>query len=649
MTLRTLRLLLIDDSDEDALLVLRELKRAGYEVQSRQVCTAQGVREALAEPWDFVISDWSMPDGFTGLAAFKVMRELGLELPFVIVSGTIGEELAVDALKAGVHDFMSKGKLTRLGPAIERELKEMVVRQRQREGDDMLAAQRRHSEASERLLRTVLESVSVGVIVLDQRGHLLLRNAVATRLLDIRDEDLDLSMWMQHIEVFQDATLAAVADDAHPLFRALQGDVVDDQLIHVGAVGAAKPLWLCANAHPLRDERGVTGAVGVFRDITNERASQEQLLISDRMASIGMLAAGVAHEINNPLAAVLANLDLISEIFTQQNGIRASDVPELIEMLTDARDAADRVRQIVKDLKIFSRHEDERSGSVDLTRVLESTLRMAWTEIRHRATLTKSFGVTPNVLGTESRLGQVFLNLVINAAHAIPEGNANGHTISITTGMDGIDRVFVEIRDTGGGMSPETLLQIFTPFFTTKGQGEGTGLGLAISHRIVTVLGGTIQVESTLGRGTTFRVLLPIAEHGSVQRVRTPSHTPTLKRVRVLAVDDEPMITTAIRRILRADHDVDIATDGNQALGFLRGGAPYDLILCDLMMPQMTGMEFFERVKAQRPDHAERIVFMTGDAFTAAARTFLDEVPNQCIEKPFDSNYLRKLIGGRVM
>jgi signal transduction histidine kinase len=648
MMARTLRVLQIDDSEEDGLLVRRELSRAGFEVSCRRVWTDAGVRSALAEPWDFVISDWSMPDGFTGLAAFEIMREVGQELPFVIVSGTIGEEIAVDALKAGVHDFMTKDKLTRLAPTIERELREMEVRRRQREADDELARQRRQIAASERLFREVLAAVPDGVMVVDQRGRMLLHNAAATELLDVQASDTEFADWVRRIEIFQDEALRPISDERRPVFRALHGEEVDRQTVLIGKAGVGKARWFSASARPLRDDGEIIGAVGVFRDMTAERAAQEQLLISDRMASIGMLAAGVAHEINNPLAAVLANLELATEIFGQANGIGANDIPGVIEMLNDAREAADRVRQIVKDLKIFSRHEDDRVGSVDLPRMLESTLRMAWNEIRHRATLVRRFGDTPKVKGTESRLGQVFLNLVVNAAQAIPEGNARSHTITITTGMDGSDHVFVEINDSGGGMSPETLRQIFTPFFTTKRQGEGTGLGLTISHRIISGLGGTIRVESNLGQGTTFRVSLPVADRDVAARVRKPSHAPTANRVRVLAIDDEPMITTAIRRILGADHDVDVATDGHHALELLRGDLGYDLILCDLMMPQMTGMDFYDQVQALRADHMERIVFMTGDAFTAAARTFLDQVPNQCIEKPFDAHHLRSLVGARV-
>jgi signal transduction histidine kinase len=502
---RKLRLLLVEDMEDDALLLLRELGST-YDVELRRVWTREAMRAALGETWDFVISDWSLP-GFSGLEAFELVREVGLDVPFVIVSGTINEENAVDALKAGVHDFMSKGKFARLVPTIERELREVELRKRQ-------------------------------------------------------------------------------------------------------------------------------------------RIAQEQLMVSDRMASIGMLAAGVAHEINNPLAAVISNLELAASMLDDHERLEGDVRSEVCEMLADARSAADRVKHIIRDLKIFSRHEDTHDAAVDVRAMLESTLRMAWTEIRHRARLEKAYGETPPVRGTESRLGQVFLNLIVNAAQAIPEGNAARNTIRIVTGMDD-ERVFVEVTDTGSGMSEETVRHLFTPFFTTKPQGVGTGLGLSIAHRIVTGLGGELRVDTALGRGTTFRVILPVADQTTTE-APGQSPTPQARRGRILVVDDELVVLTSLRRLLSRDHEVDIASGASEALRKLADGNRYDVILCDLMMPQVTGMELHEHVQQHHGEQAERIIFLTGGAFTPSARQFLDRVPNQWIEKPFDVQQLRAMIKDKL-
>ncbi|MEO8700733.1 MAG: response regulator, partial [Kofleriaceae bacterium] len=253
-----------------------------------------------------------------------------------------------------------------------------------------------------------------------------------------------------------------------------------------GALG-----WYSTRIGPIKEGARLVGVVIVSRDVTENKQTELHLMVADRMASVGTLAAGVAHEINNPLASVIANLDMaIQDVATL--GETMTLPHDLPEELADARSAADRVREIVRDLKIFSRAEEDRRGAVDVELVLESTLRMAWNELRHRGKVVKKFGNVPQVEANDSRLGQVFLNLIINAAHAIPPGNYDANEITITTSTDTAGRVVVAIRDTGAGIPPEVRPRLFTPFFTTKPVGVGTGLGLAISHRIITQFGGTI-------------------------------------------------------------------------------------------------------------------------------------------------------------
>ncbi len=445
---------------------------------------------------------------------------------------------------------------------------------------------------------------------------------------------------------YQADRVTQVSPEDRPLARALRGSVVDRQEQFVRRSNEDPGSWISISARPLHDEAGVNGAVAVFRDMSQERAAQEQLMISDRMASIGMLAAGVAHEINNPLAAVIANLDLaIAELADFQE---SAALEEVNEMLDDARTAADRVKHIVRDLKIFSRHEETKDSAVDVHQMLDSTLRMAWNEIKHRARLVKEYGDSiPPVRGSESRLGQVFLNLIVNAAQAIPEGNTSKHQIRISTRVDG-PKVVIDIADSGTGMSVDTVRHLFTPFFTTKAQGVGTGLGLSISHRIVTDIGGELRIDSELGRGTTVHVILPIVVTADVEAAPTVVAVNATRRARVMVVDDEVIITATIRRLLSRDHEVVTATRAIEGLHRIQSGERFDLILCDLMMPQMTGMELHDRIAEIDGDQASRMVFLTGGAFTPTARQFLDRVPNQRIEKPFDAQHLRLLVSDRI-
>ncbi len=406
-------------------------------------------------------------------------------------------------------------------------------------------------------------------------------------------------------------------------------------------------VWYSTRLGPVKEHGKLVGAVVVSRDVSDKKQTEMHLMVADRMASVGTLAAGVAHEINNPLASVIANLDMALQDVDEASD-QATLPGDLRDMLQDARTAADRVREIVRDLKIFSRAEEERQGSVDVQHVLESTLRMAWNELRHRARLVKTYAEVPRVEANESRLGQVFLNLIINAVHAMPAGNYDGNELRISTSVDAAGRVVVTIGDTGSGIPVEVRPRLFTPFFTTKPVGVGTGLGLAISHRIISQMGGTITFETEVGKGTDFHVTLPLAtspRRPSSQRLPMAAAT---RRGSVLVIDDEELLAQAIRKYLSVDHEVTAVHSARTALDLLAAGARYDVILCDLMMPQVTGMELHAQLAVLDPEQTKRMVFLTGGAFTAAAREFLDTTTNRRLEKPFDLGDLRKLVNDLI-
>jgi CheY-like chemotaxis protein/two-component sensor histidine kinase len=299
---------------------------------------------------------------------------------------------------------------------------------------------------------------------------------------------------------------------------------------------------------------------------------------------------------------------------------------------------------------VFSRGDEETHGPVDVHHAIESSLRMGWNEIRHRARLVKDFGTVAAVDANESRLGQVFLNLVINAAQALPEGDASRNEIRIKTYTDARGRVVIDVIDTGPGIPPEVKTRLFTPFFTTKPIGQGTGLGLSICQRIITNLGGEISLESEMGVGTTVRIVLPAADLGAPATVAVTAGPPrkATRRGRVLVIDDEPMVALAVRRTLQGDHDVTTSPSATEARGLIDSGLTFDVILCDLMMPHVTGMDFFQMLSVKWPAQAERVIFLTGGAFTPRARSFLDQTANQRLEKPFDPPNLRALVNDWV-
>jgi len=394
----------------------------------------------------------------------------------------------------------------------------------------------------------------------------------------------------------------------------------------------------------------------VLRDVTERKQMGARLALADRMASVGTLAAGVAHELNNPLAYVNANLAFLADRVARTGALLEGSPPEaedadlalqLAEAVRDARDGCERMRVIIRDLKTFSRPDDEHSGPVDLARVVDSAVNMAWNEIKHRAKLVKDVTGLPPVQGNESRLGQVFLNLLVNAAQALPDGRAEANQIRVTGEVLEDGRVAIDVKDTGCGIPAELAGRIFDPFFTTKPPGVGTGLGLSICHSIVGALGGEIQVQSKPGEGSTFRVVLRAAAPARIRTTPVPK-TAAVPRARILVVDDEALVGSVLARTLRHDHDVQVVTSARAALDRVAAGEHFDVVLSDLLMPEMTGMDLYAALERQDPTFVRRMVFLTGGAFTPAAREFLKEKQVVCIEKPFEVGALRATLAKKL-
>ncbi len=381
--------------------------------------------------------------------------------------------------------------------------------------------------------------------------------------------------------------------------------------------------------------------VGACVDITERKLLQERLFLAERMASIGTLAAGVGHEINNPLTYIVLNLTLI------ERELKTLELPQgahsrLTHMVEQARYGTDRVSGIVRDLQALTRVQEQRDSRVDLIAVVERCLEIADHQVRHRARVVRDLGSVPPVRGSEGRVLQLFLNLVVNAAQAIPVGSADKHTITIKTSTED-GRAVVAISDTGVGIPPTALGRVFDPFFTTKPVGEGTGLGLAICRSIATAMGGEIEVDSTLHRGTTFRVWFPPAPCEETPVVTIAPAPIVTSRKRVLVIDDEPMVGQLVGKVLIGHHVIS-ETSGRSALERLRGGESFDLILCDVMMPEVSGWDFYDELGKLAPKQQARIVFLSGGAFTERAQTFLDSVPNRRLNKPFDVDALTAVL-----
>jgi len=370
---------------------------------------------------------------------------------------------------------------------------------------------------------------------------------------------------------------------------------------------------------------GRPAVLAFARDATERVRLRAQLEQADRLTALGVMAAGVAHEINNPLTFITLATDLLRHRLSGDDATSRG-------LLEDIGEGVERVAAIVRDLRVYGRYEEEPLGGVDLEAVLQGAGRIVAHELRSRIRLVRLTGSLPPVRGVARRLEQVFVNVYLNAAQAFPDDQNNG-TITVRASVTD-DTVDVEVSDNGSGMAPDVLARIFEPFFTMRPTGTGTGLGLFICKDILLRAGGTIRAESEVGRGTSVTVTLQRSESTAVSEV-PPASTKRLCGRRILVVDDEPLIVSTIVRALGQDNVVVGETSPERAVQLALSDPPFDAIVCDMMMDGLTGVDVYEQIARERPGMEMRIVFVSGGAHTARTRAFLASVPNRCLTKPF--------------
>ncbi len=396
-------------------------------------------------------------------------------------------------------------------------------------------------------------------------------------------------------------------------------------------------------------EGRVVGSEGFGIDVTSERDAQRKLLLADRLAALGMLVAGIGHEINNPAAYVSLGVQQIARHLRAATRHGPDEARATLErtlpILDDVAAGVHRIAEIVGELKLFARNPNvDASGPIDLNGVVRSAATLVQAELRSRARLQLDLGELPPAPGAWARLSQVALNLLINAAQAITPGAPERNEVSVTTRAVG-NEVRIIFRDSGSGIDASALQRIFDPFYTTKPVGEGTGLGLAISYDIVRRLGGTIQVESEPGRGSRFIVTLPETAVAEVAPSRAAVSIDASGSV--LVVDDERALAAAIARELGARMQVELVHSGGEALAAL-GRGHFDAVLCDLRMPDLSGAEVYRQTRARNRGQADRFVFITGAAGAAGEAEFLKHAGRPVLEKPFAMSELWRAVGAVV-
>jgi PAS domain S-box-containing protein len=613
-----IHLLIVEDSDDDAMLIQRQFRRVGTEVTARRVDTAEGLRTALRDHApDVVICDYNMP-AFSAEEALALIREDGLDVPFILVSGEVGEETAAALMKAGAHDFVLKDRLARLVPAVERELREAADRRQRRATQTALQV----SEERFRLLAEHAQDIIFRYRRRPNPGVEYLSPAIESIVGYAPDE----------LYADPELVFSLVEPEDRPAFEATWRHFDPTPLTVRWRRRDGGLVFLEQRAAAIRDADGAVVAVeGILRD-TSERilAEQErhrlehQLRQNERLDSLGHLAGGVAHDFNNLLAVILGYCGIVAESLPPDHECQA-DVEGI-------RKAAERGAGLTRQLLIFSRLEPSRLERVDLNAVVSETRDLLDRTLGEDVSVvTRLAGDLHPVRADRSKMEQVLLNLVVNARAAMPDGGE----LRIETGnADGA--VQLSVADTGHGMEPEVARRAFEPFFTTRPKGQGTGLGLATAYGAVTDAGGTIDIDSAPGAGTTVRIRLPATTEAEAATGDGDTVAPEGAGESVLLVEDEDAVRTVVMRQLgNAGYRVTGSGVPLEALRmFTADPQAYDMLLTDIVMPGMSGTQLASRLRELRPDLP--VLFMSG--YTTGPAPGGYELPgdSELLHKPFD-------------
>jgi two-component system cell cycle sensor histidine kinase/response regulator CckA len=521
---------------------------------------------------------------------------------------------------------------------------------------------------SEEKYRALMDQANDAIFITDERGKILQVNRQTADLLGAPADQVAG-------RVFHDLVVPAERNDAAVRFEELLRDGrAQWSNVHLVRPGAG-PVCTDLSASLVQTD-GDRIVLVIARDMTERNRLHQQVLHNEKLVTVGTLTAGIAHEINNPTAVILGNLRAVAahaeevaslrdklgrlaneaegplrsklQSLHQHPGIELSSA-ELREILGDCKHAGERIRDIVRDLKGFARIDGGDVGLVNVHERIDTALRMAAHELRHRARIERRYAPDlPPIMASPGKLSQLFLNLIVNAAQAIDEGKAGQNVITIATALEG-SAVRIDIADTGKGIAADILPNVFDPFFTTKPLGVGTGLGLSICHDIVKKHGGEIRVQSEPGRGTTFSIFLSRETALAPPRSLRPPALPDLRRLKMLLVDDDALVLKLYARMLGRHHELITALGGRAALETLATrGADFDVILSDIMMPDVDGVDLYRHVADELPGLEERMIFLTGGAFNTRASAFLERVPNPRLEKPFAPEDLLRAIGKLV-
>lgn len=681
-------ILIVDDEPDMRNLLQMKLTKNGYSV-AVAVNGKDAWDQSKMQEFDVIVTDISMPV-MDGIELLKVVKEQYPRTEVILATAHASLEVAVEGLRMGAFDFVQKPfQIHHLVSVVNRAAE---VRKLREETSLYKASQIIFSvRDSDRLLEKIIEVTKsvmnaddVSLMLPDGNGEWYVAHAyglpsefqpvrvrtgerVAGRIAQERKPALIPGPLANEerftgIESFDRVKSSIV----YPL---ISGDEIIG-VLNINRVSMDQPF----GKGDL--ERAATLASQITLALMNARLISE-LIKRESQSVIGQLSAGITHEINNPVAYILTNLDFLQEKTVelarlgeligetnepqelQKFWMKFGAEPQMEEFriaIADAYEGGTRIRDIVKDMRSFMNSNHESGEISDVNEALKSALRLTRAETKSHIEITTELKRGLHFQGSIGRLSQVFVNLIVNAAHALQTVDRPARRIWVR-GYVREGEVRIEVSDNGPGISPENLNRIFEPFFTTKTGKEGTGLGLWLCKEIVKQLGGLIQVESTLGKGTAFCIRLPLAKERSSNASQEAEMMKTSKgllenkeppKPRVLFVDDDQAILRAYKRAFHRKYDVTFASGGKEALAILSENANFDLIVSDFLMPDKNGMELYVQTCKEHPLLKERFIFVTGAKNHVEVKKFLERTDQPVMEKPLDLNELRSMVDTRI-
>jgi len=640
---KPIRILHLDDDPNDHELVRAALEADGLACDVEAVSCRTDFERALAlNGFDLILSDFKLPD-YDGLRALRLIRRLHPDQPFILVSGTIGEEAAIESLRSGATDYVLKDRLNALGPSVRRAIAESDERRRRRKAEADL-------QKEQRFLRAVLENVDAGIVACDERGTVTLFNRPMREWHELSDDPVPPERWSEHDGLYAADGKTPLAAEDTPLHRALRGESVRNaELTIVPKQG--KPRSLIGSGGPITDGSGRrVGAVVALHDVTERKSLEQQLRQSQKLEAIGRLAGGVAHDFNNMLGVINGYSEMVLRAMPPGDPRR--------QQIEQIHKSGERAAALTRQLLAFSRKQILELRVLDLGELVADMDKMLRRLIGEDVVLVARLDKHLRPIKADpGQIEQVLMNLVVNARDAMPRGG----TITIEAANADLDpesirahegakpgpHVRLSVADTGEGMTPEVQAQIFEPFFTTKEVGKGTGLGLSTAYGIVSQSGGTIGVSSEPGQGTRFDIYFPQAESGAAlgptPRVASGAASPTGTETVLVVEDDE-----AIRRLIRESLEESGYTvlDAGELTGAIRCCREHrgfiHLVISDVVLPGVGGREVTQHLLEMRPEM--RVLFMSGYTDDAVVRQGVLDAGVPFIQKPFALDALARKV-----